>query len=157
MSQSEVRKVWWCRSACMRSKAEHKRQLQHMLVVANHILHYHQVVDGFGHVSVRHPGRPNVYVMCGYMPPALVESADDLIEYYVDGSDPVDPDAKKGYSERFIHGEMFKRYPDIQCVVHSHAEVVAPYTISSVPLVSLLHMSGFLGMSEFHRSAASPS
>lgn len=83
--------------------------------------------------------------MCGYMPPALVESADDLIEYWVDGSDPVDPHAKKGYSERFIHGELFKRYPDIQCVVHSHAESVLPYATGTAPLLPMYHMGGFLG------------
>ena len=28
------------------------------LVVANHILHARGIVDGFGHVSARHPDRP---------------------------------------------------------------------------------------------------
>ena len=116
-----------------------------MLVTANHILHFHGAVDGFGHISVRHPEKPDVYIMCGYMPPALVENVDDLIEYYVDKSDPVDPNAKKGYSERFIHGEIFKRYPDVQCVVHSHAEAVLPYATSTVPLLPMYHMGGFLG------------
>lgn len=83
--------------------------------------------------------------MCGYMPPALVESEADLIEYYVNGSDPVNPDAKKGYSERFIHGELFRKYPKIQCVVHSHAESVLPYASSDAPLLPMYHMSGFLG------------
>ncbi|QIW99682.1 hypothetical protein AMS68_005200 [Peltaster fructicola] len=115
------------------------------LITANHILHYHGAVDGFGHVSVRHPDKPNVYIMCGYMPPALVESADDLIEYFVDGSDPVDSNAKKGYSERFIHGELFKRFPEVQCVVHSHAESVIPYATTDSPLLPMYHMSGFLG------------
>ena len=84
------------------------------------------------------------------MPPALVESADDLIEYWVDGSDPVDPHAKKGYSERFIHGELFKRYPEVQCVVHSHAEAVIPYVTSTVPLLAMYHMGGFLQAGPVH-------
>lgn len=79
------------------------------------------------------------------MPPALVESADDLIEYWVDGSDPVDPNAKKGYSERFIHGELYKRYSKVHCVVHSHAEAVIPYVTSDVRLMPMYHMAGFLG------------
>lgn len=83
--------------------------------------------------------------MCGYMPPALCKSTDDLIEYWVDGSETVDPNAKKGYSERYIHGELFKLFPDIQCVVHSHAEAVLPYVVSDVPLVPVYHMGGFLG------------
>ena len=116
-----------------------------MLVTANHILHLHGAVDGFGHVSVRHPEKSEIYIMCGYIPPALVETADDLIEYHVDGSAPVNPNAKKGYSERFIHGEIFKRFPEVQCVVHSHAEAVIPYVASTVPLQPMYHMAGFLG------------
>jgi Class II Aldolase and Adducin N-terminal domain len=83
--------------------------------------------------------------MCGYMAPALVSSSADLIDYWVEGSDPVNPDAKKGYSERFIHGEMFRMYPDVNCVVHSHAEEVLPYVAGGVPLVPIFHMAGFLG------------
>ena len=119
-------------------------QVQRDLVSANHILHKYGAVDAFGHVSARHPEKPDVYILCGYMPPAMVEGVDDLIEYFVDGSDPVDPKAKKGYSERFIHGEVFKRYPSVNCVVHSHAEAVIPYVTSTVPLLPMYHMGGFL-------------
>lgn len=94
---------------------------------------------------MRHPENPDRYIMSGYLAPALVEDVDDLIEYYVDGSDPVDPNAKKGYSERFIHGEIFKRYPAVNSVVHSHAESVLPYVTSNVPLKPVFHMGGFLG------------
>lgn len=83
--------------------------------------------------------------MCGYMAPALVSSSSDLIEYWVKGSEPVDPRAKKGYSERFIHGELFKMYPGVKCVVHSHAEDVLPYVTGGVPLLPVFHMAGFLG------------
>lgn len=116
-----------------------------MLVTANHILHYHGAVDGFGHISVRHPENPDVYIMSGYMAPALVASEDDLIFYNVKDSTPVDPHAKKGYSERFIHGELFRRYPDVHSVVHSHAEAVLPYVSSGVTLKPMFHMGGFLG------------
>lgn len=83
--------------------------------------------------------------MCGYMAPAIVTSSDDLIEYWVQDSSPVSPDAKKGYSERFIHGEMFKMFDDVNCVIHSHAEAVLPYVTSGVPLLPVFHMAGFLG------------
>lgn len=118
--------------------------MQRDLVTANHILHLYGAVDGFGHVSVRHPENPKVYIMCGYIPPALVEGVDDLIEYWTEGSDPVNPNAKKGYSERFIHGEMYRRYSSVQCVVHSHAEAVIPYVVSDVRLLPVYHMGGFL-------------
>ena len=79
------------------------------------------------------------------MAPGLVSTQNDLIEYYVKDSSTVDPDAKKGYSERFIHGELFRMYPSINCVVHSHAEEVLPYVTSGVPLKPIFHMAGFLG------------
>ncbi|KAK0611664.1 class II aldolase/adducin N-terminal [Immersiella caudata] len=120
-------------------------ELKRKLITANHILHQQDVVDAYGHISVRCPGAPDRYLMCGYMAPGLVTSPDDLIEYWVKDSSPVSPDAKKGYSERFIHGEMFKRFPGVNCVVHSHAEAVLPYVTSGVPLMPVFHMAGFLG------------
>jgi ribulose-5-phosphate 4-epimerase/fuculose-1-phosphate aldolase len=79
------------------------------------------------------------------MAPGVVSTQDDLIEYYVKDSSTVDPNAKKGYSERFIHGELFRMYPSINCVVHSHAEEVLPYVTAGVPLKPIFHMAGFLG------------
>lgn len=121
-------------------------QLLRDLVNANHILHYHEAVDAYGHISIRHPERPDLYIMSGYRAPALVKSRDDLIEYHVSDGSPVSPSAKKGYQERFIHGEIYKRYPEINCVVHSHAEQVLPYTMNGVSLRPAFHMAGFLGM-----------
>jgi ribulose-5-phosphate 4-epimerase/fuculose-1-phosphate aldolase len=121
-------------------------KLQKDLITANHILHYHKVVDAYGHVSIRHPENPDVYMMSGSVAPALVESPDDLIEYNVSDSSPVHSNAKKGYLERHIHGEIFKRYPDVNCVIHSHSEAVLAFTVGRVPLVPVYHMAGFLGM-----------
>lgn len=115
------------------------------LISANHILHYHGVVDAFGHVSVRHPSDPSIYIMAAYMAPALVKSAEDLVEYHVSDSEPVSPAAAKGYSERFIHGEIFRRFPHVSCVVHSHAQQVLPYVVADVLLQPVYHMAGFLG------------
>ncbi len=116
------------------------------LISANHILHHHGVVDAYGHISIRHPLNPSVYIMCGYMAPAEVSSPADLIHYNVSDSSTVDPDAKKGYSERFIHGEIFRRFESVNCVIHSHAEEVLPYVVSmGVKLKAVYHMSGFLG------------
>lgn len=88
-------------------------------------------------------------MMSGSVAPALVESADDLIEYHVLDSSPVNPNAKRGYLERHIHGEIFKRYQDVNCVIHSHSDSVLAYTASGVPLVPVFHMAGFLGIPKF--------
>lgn len=50
-----------------------------------------------------------------------------------------------GFSERYIHSEIYKLYPEAKSVVHSHALPVIPFTISSVPLAACFHMAGFLG------------
>ncbi|GAB1318558.1 Arad-like aldolase/epimerase [Madurella fahalii] len=125
--------------------AQNLNELKRKLITANHILHQQGVVDAYGHISVRCPRVPDRYLMCGYMAPGVVTSADDLIEYLVQDSSPVLPHAKKGYSERFIHGEIYKMFPEVNCVVHSHAEAVLPYVTSGVPLMPVFHMAGFLG------------
>ena len=56
-------------------------------------------------------------------------------------------DAPKGYAERFIHSEIYKKYKGVNSVVHGHPEVVLPYSISSIPLRPVFHMSGVMGKS----------
>jgi len=118
-----------------------------LLISANHILHYHGLVDAFGHVSVRHPFNSTIYIIAAYDPgaPALVSSRDDFIEYFTDGSRPVYDGQPRGYSERFIHGEIYARFPSVQCVVHSHSEAVIPFTAAGIPVKPVFHMAGFLG------------
>jgi ribulose-5-phosphate 4-epimerase/fuculose-1-phosphate aldolase len=121
-------------------------QTERELITANHILHNHDLFDGFGHISVRHPENPSVYILSGYLAPALVESRDDLIHYHVKDSNPIDPNARAGYSERFIHGELYKRFPEINCVIHSHSSDVLPYTVGNFRLKPVIHMGAFLGL-----------
>lgn len=83
--------------------------------------------------------------MSGEMAPALVRAPADFVEYRVVDSSPVHQDAPRGFIERYIHSEIYKRYPDVQCVVHSHAEEVLPFAVSGVPLKPVFHMTGFLG------------
>ncbi|MDB5409755.1 MAG: class aldolase/adducin-like protein [Rhodospirillales bacterium] len=114
------------------------------LVAANRILFDQGVVDGFGHVSVRHDKHPDRYILSRSMAPALVTAA-DLIEFNLDSS-PVS-DQRQGYLERFIHGEIFRARPDVMCVIHSHSPSVIPFGIvEDVPLRPVFHMSGFLGL-----------
>jgi ribulose-5-phosphate 4-epimerase/fuculose-1-phosphate aldolase len=115
------------------------------LITANHILHYNKVVDAYGHISLRDPSNPDIFFMSGDKAPALVSSPSDLIQYYVKDSSPVDPKAKKGYQERFIHSEIFKQYPEVNSVVHSHSTAVLPYTMNGVPMKPAFHIAGFLG------------
>jgi len=113
------------------------------LVAANRILYHQGVVDGFGHVSVRHGKHPDHFLLARSMAPGLVEAA-DIMEFNEDG-ESVDPQGRTPYLERFIHSEIFKTRPEIQAIVHSHSPSVIPFGVVAVGLQPIYHMSSFLG------------
>lgn len=112
------------------------------LVAANRILAGLNVLDGFGHVSARHPDRPDRFFLSRSLAPELV-TRDDIQSYDLD-SNVQDGDARTPYLERFIHGSIYARRPDVAAVVHSHAAPVVPFAASSVRLRPIYHMSAFL-------------
>ena len=112
------------------------------LMAANRILVDQGVLDGYGHVSVRHDRDPNRYLMSRSIAPELVTVA-DIMEYDLD-SHPVDPRGRTTYLERFIHGEIYKVRVDVKAVVHSHSPSVIPFGVTGVALRPLYHMSAFL-------------
>ncbi|MGB8111976.1 MAG: class II aldolase/adducin family protein, partial [Pseudolabrys sp.] len=92
-------------------------QLIEDLVAANRILADQGVLDGWGHVSVRHPRDPNRYLLSRSRAPELI-SVDDIMEFDLD-SNPVDAKGRSLYTERFIHGEIYKARPDVMAIVHT--------------------------------------
>ena len=112
------------------------------LVAANRILAGLNVLDGFGHVSVRHPDDANRYLLSRSLAPEQV-SADDIMTFDL-ASNAQAGDTRTPYLERFIHGEIYKHRPDVHAVVHSHAAAVVPFAASSVQLRPIYHMSSFL-------------
>ncbi len=113
------------------------------LVAANRILYNEGVVDGFGHISVRHDKRPDHFLLSRSMAPALVTAA-DIMTHDRDG-EPVDAAGRTPYLERFIHSEIFKMRPEVQAVVHSHSPSVVPFGTVATRLQPIYHMSSFLG------------
>ena len=113
------------------------------LCVANRILSHEGVLDAFGHVSVRHPHDPKRYFISRHRAPELVEIT-DLIEMNLD-SEPVRPTEFRLYSERVIHGEIYKARPDVNAVVHHHAHAMLPYAISGRELVPVFHLGAVIG------------
>ncbi|MGZ9261966.1 MAG: class II aldolase/adducin family protein, partial [Candidatus Binatia bacterium] len=88
------------------------------LVAASHILANEGVLDGLGHVSMRHPDNPQRYLMSRSLAPALM-TASDVLEYDLD-SNAVERQGREVFLERFIHGEAYKARPDVMAVIHSH-------------------------------------
>jgi ribulose-5-phosphate 4-epimerase/fuculose-1-phosphate aldolase len=114
------------------------------LVIANHILASLNVLDGFGHVSIRSVRNPKHFFMARSVAPAQV-TQDDILEFD-ENSQPIDGRGRELYSERFIHGEVLRARPDVQSVVHSHSTAVLPFTVSKAPFKALIHVAYFLGV-----------
>jgi HCOMODA/2-hydroxy-3-carboxy-muconic semialdehyde decarboxylase len=112
------------------------------IVVGSRILADFGVLDGFGHVSARHPTNPNHFLMSRSLAPALV-TADDIMEFDLDGN-AVDARGRSLFLERFIHSEIYKARPDVMSVVHSHSPGVIPFSVSQVPLRPMYHNPSFL-------------
>ena len=89
------------------------------LVAANRTLARLNVLDAFGHVSVRDPRNQHRYLISRSIAPESV-SATDILLLDLD-SQTVEPkdDGKLLYRERFIHGEIYKARPDVNAVVHA--------------------------------------
>ncbi len=113
------------------------------LVIANRILAREGVVDGFGHVSLRHPDRPDRFFMSRSRSPELV-TRDDIMEFDLD-CNPIDQRGRTMYGERAIHGAIFQARPDVGSVVHNHAEEVIPYSVSKLPMRQIIHTAGGMG------------
>ena len=114
------------------------------LVDANHILYQQSVVDGFGHVSARHPENPNHFLIARSMAPALVTAA-DIVELDLNGN-ATQPNTPGSYLERFIHSEIYRARPDVVAVVHSHSPGIIPFgVVPGSNLKPVSHMGGYLG------------
>jgi ribulose-5-phosphate 4-epimerase/fuculose-1-phosphate aldolase len=112
------------------------------LAAASRILAARGVVDGFGHVSMRHPDAPDRFLMSKSIAPALVVPG-DIIEYDLD-SVPCNANGRGSFLERFIHGEIYKMRPDINSVVHSHSPSVIPFGLVDVDMKAMFHNAAFL-------------
>ena len=112
------------------------------VVTGSRVLADFGILDGFGHVSARHPANPSHFLMSRSLAPALV-TADDIMEFDLDGN-AVDARGRSLFLERFIHSEIYRARPDVMSVVHTHSPGVIPYTISQVPLRAVFHNAAFL-------------
>ena len=112
------------------------------MVIGSRVLADFGVLDGFGHVSMRHPTNPNHFLMARSLAPALV-TVDDIMEFDLDGN-AVDARGRTVFLERFIHSEIYKARPDVMSVVHTHSPGVIPFSVSKVPLRAMFHNPSFL-------------
>ncbi len=117
--------------------------LLYELAMANRIVAHEGVLDAFGHVSIRHPSKPDRYFLSRSRSPELVEVA-DFYEYDLDSQPVVTPKLAM-YSERVIHGEIYKARPDVMAVCHHHAPSILSYCITGEKLVPVFHLGAVIG------------
>ena len=123
-------------------KLSASRALVEDLVAASRILAQHEVLDAYGHVSARSDKHPERFIMSRSLAPALVTAA-DLMELDAN-SEPLPGDKRKGFLERYIHGEIYRARPDVMAVVHSHSPSVIPFGVTRTKLRPVYHMGSFL-------------
>jgi HCOMODA/2-hydroxy-3-carboxy-muconic semialdehyde decarboxylase len=119
-------------------------QIKEDLVTANRILADNNVLDSFGHVSIRHPDYPNHFLMSRARAPMCVEIG-DIMEFTLDGK-VVGPEPGKPYSERFIHGSILEARPEVMSVVHNHSPNIVPFSVvKKQRFGAVMHMGAPIG------------
>jgi len=126
----------------MTTKLSASRALVDDVVAASRILAQHEVLDAYGHVSARSDRKPDRFIMSRSRAPALVTAA-DLMELDAD-SEPLAGDKRKGFIERYIHGEIYRTRREVMAVVHSHSPSVIPFGVTRTKLRPIYHMGSFL-------------
>jgi ribulose-5-phosphate 4-epimerase/fuculose-1-phosphate aldolase len=112
------------------------------LAAASRILADQGVFDAAGHVSMRHPGDPERFLMSRSLAPQLI-TADDIMEFDLD-CNAIDPRGRNGFIERYLHGEIFRVRPDVMAVAHSHSPAVIAFGLSGTPMRAMYHNAAFL-------------
>jgi HCOMODA/2-hydroxy-3-carboxy-muconic semialdehyde decarboxylase len=112
------------------------------LIAANRVLADQEILDAYGAVSVRDPRVQNRFLMSRSLAAELVTAA-DILEYDFAG-EPINPAGRASTPERYIHSEIYKVRPDVQCIIHCHTPSLIPYGVTGVPLRALYHMSYFI-------------
>jgi ribulose-5-phosphate 4-epimerase/fuculose-1-phosphate aldolase len=126
------------------------------LAAASRILVDQGVFDAAGHVSMRHPGSPDRFLMSRSLAPALV-TADDIMEFSLE-CEPLDSlrslgasrsissaaGDRKPFIERYLHGGIYKQRADVMAIAHGHSAAVIPFGLVATPMRATYHNAAFL-------------
>jgi ribulose-5-phosphate 4-epimerase/fuculose-1-phosphate aldolase len=117
--------------------------LKREIVLASRILAAEGIIDSFGHVSARHPARPDRFFMPRVRAAELV-TVDDIVELDLDGV-PHPETQLRIFAERAIHGGLYAARPNVTAVCHHHAPAMMPFCVTGVPLVPVFHLGATMG------------
>jgi ribulose-5-phosphate 4-epimerase/fuculose-1-phosphate aldolase len=118
-------------------------QARYQLALANRIVAHEGVLDGFGHISIRHPDDPGRYFLARSRSPELIEPS-DILEFSLD-SKLITPTSELPYGECVIHGCIYQARPDIQAVCHHHSMAILPFCVTGATLQPLVGLGATMG------------
>jgi ribulose-5-phosphate 4-epimerase/fuculose-1-phosphate aldolase len=119
-----------------------EREVLEDLAAASRILADQGIFDAAGHVSMRHPGHTERFLMSRSLAPALVTAA-DIMEFSLD-SEACDARGRTPFIERFLHGEIYRKRPDVMAIAHGHCPSVIPFGLVATPMRATYHNAAFL-------------
>jgi HCOMODA/2-hydroxy-3-carboxy-muconic semialdehyde decarboxylase len=119
-----------------------ERDVLEDLAAASRILADQGVFDAAGHVSMRHPGHVERFLMSRSLAPALV-TANDIMEFSLE-CEACDAHGRTGFIERFLHGEIYRKRPDVMAIAHGHCPSVIPFGLVATPMRAMYHNAAFL-------------
>jgi ribulose-5-phosphate 4-epimerase/fuculose-1-phosphate aldolase len=119
-----------------------ERAVLEELAAASRILADHGVFDAAGHMSMRHPGHPERFLMSRALAPALV-TADDILELTLE-CEVCDAGGRHAFLERFLHGPIYRARPDVMAIAHGHPPSVIPFGLVATPMRATYHNAAFL-------------
>uniref|UniRef100_A0A0W0GBX6 Class II aldolase/adducin N-terminal domain-containing protein n=1 Tax=Moniliophthora roreri TaxID=221103 RepID=A0A0W0GBX6_MONRR len=107
-------------SAVAAAPSPNLKQAATDLLDANHILHFLDVVDAFGHISVRNPDNSSQFIMSFAVAPALATSQ-SLVTYDISNATALHltfnesitgSEIPSSFLERFIHSQIYAAFPN---------------------------------------------
>jgi ribulose-5-phosphate 4-epimerase/fuculose-1-phosphate aldolase len=115
----------------------------YQLALANRIVAHEGVLDGFGHISIRHPADPARYLLSRSRSPELIEPA-DILEFSLD-SKLLTQTSELPYGECVIHGCIYQARPDVNAVCHHHSMAILPFCVTGTELQPLMGLGATMG------------
>lgn len=112
---------------------------------ANRILADQLVLDAFGHVSARSLSNPDRFFLSRSLAPEMVLPA-DILEYDLN-AEPVEATRAAQYSERIIHGAIYRARPDVNAICHHHAPRIMPFCLTDMKLKVVTQLGACIGTS----------
>lgn len=109
------------------------------LTLGCRILAEQEIVDAYGQISARLPGRDALFVINRGISPALVMAEDFIV---CDLAGKIVWGEGQANSEWPIHASIYRVRPDVNCVLHSHSRLSRIFSLSRQKLRGLLTSSG---------------